>query len=41
MGELYDNEMAFYHKTKRPDGAKNLSHIRDHLVELKPRLIKN
>ena len=40
-GQLYDNEMAFYHKTKRPDGAKNLSHIRDHLVELKPRLIKN
>ena len=37
---IFVNEKAFYHKTKRPYGADNLSHIRDHLVELKPRLIK-
>ena len=33
-GYISCGKKAFYHKTKRPNGAENLSHIRDHLFEV-------
>lgn len=35
---MFTSKMAFYNPTKRPDGAKTLQHIVDHLEEVRDRL---
>lgn len=35
---MFDSKMAFYHKTKRPEGALSLQHIVDHWREVKARV---
>jgi len=35
---MFSDEMAFYHKTKRPLGAENLQHIIDHWREVAEKL---